>query len=224
MSFINLSLDEDKTFLYHKIMTHILKLFIPVFTIAVLLTVFFIPAKKTPALSCAGSVNAQSLSADFDPRETIGEFEGKQVFALPIVPKQVSQVLGEANGKRVEVDVSRQRVYAYEADNRVFEFVVSTGKWYPTPKGTFSIKTKVRAQKMSGGSKANNTYYYLPNVPYVMFFGNQQIPWTRGFALHGTYWHNNFGQPMSHGCVNLKIPDAEALFRWAPVGTKVVIY
>ena len=65
-----------------------------------------------------------------------------------------------------------------------------------------------------GGVKGTGTYYYLPNVPYTMFF-------YQGFGLHGTYWHNNFGQPMSHGCVNLSIPNAEKLFYWAEpsVGT-----
>ncbi len=61
---------------------------------------------------------------------------------------------------------------------------------------------------MSGGSQALGTYYYLPNVPYIMYFN-------RDFGIHGAYWHNNFGAPMSHGCVNLAIPDAEKLFYWA---------
>jgi lipoprotein-anchoring transpeptidase ErfK/SrfK len=50
--------------------------------------------------------------------------------------------------------------------------------------------------------------YYLPNVPYVMFF-------YKAYSLHGTYWHNNFGQPMSHGCVNLRTEDAQWLYEWS---------
>jgi hypothetical protein len=50
--------------------------------------------------------------------------------------------------------------------------------------------------------------YYLPDVPYTMYFYG-------GYALHGTYWHDNFGQPMSHGCVNLETGNAEKLFEWA---------
>jgi len=73
---------------------------------------------------------------------------------------------------------------------------------------------------MSGGKKENNTYYYLPNVPYTMFF-------YKGFGLHGTYWHNNFGVPMSHGCVNLPTLMAEKLFYWTepqlPVGKNLVL-
>jgi lipoprotein-anchoring transpeptidase ErfK/SrfK len=59
--------------------------------------------------------------------------------------------------------------------------------------------------------------YYLPNVPYVMYF-------YRGYGLHGTYWHHNIGTPMSHGCVNLPTAEAGWLFNWASVGTKVVTH
>ena len=67
---------------------------------------------------------------------------------------------------------------------------------------------------MAGGSKALGTYYYLPNVPCTMYF-------YKGYGLHGTYWHNNFGHPMSHGCVNMKTEEACTLFDWASVGTRV---
>lgn len=143
--------------------------------------------------------------------------------------------------KRIEVDLRNQKVYAFEGTQKVYEFTVSTGKWAPTPVGEFTIWAKVRSQKMSGGDRSLNTYYYLPNVPYVMFFYNNQIGKMRGFSLHGTYWHDNFGHPMSHGCVNMKIADAKTLYEWATPtltnpkawstlasaenpGTKVVIY
>jgi hypothetical protein len=67
---------------------------------------------------------------------------------------------------------------------------------------------------MSGGSQALGTYYYLPNVQFVQFFGNDEIPWSRGFSFHGTYWHENFGVPMSHGCINMRNEDAEKLYYW----------
>lgn len=116
----------------------------------------------------------------------------------------VSQAEGE---KWIEIDLSEQKLYAHEGDKIVYEFLVSTGKWAPTPTGEFRIWIKLRYTKMSGGSKEDGTYYYLPNVPYVMFFNN-------AIGLHGTYWHNNFGTPMSHGCVNLAVPDAEKLYWW----------
>lgn len=128
-----------------------------------------------------------------------------------------TQVLGAENEKWIEVDLSDQRVYAWDGSNQVFNFLVSTGKWAPTPTGTFSIWTKLAKTKMSGGSQALGTYYYLPDVPCVMYF-------YKGYGLHGTYWHNNFGTPMSHGCVNLRTDDACALFAWASVGTRVTVH
>jgi lipoprotein-anchoring transpeptidase ErfK/SrfK len=105
------------------------------------------------------------------------------------------------------------------------EFTISSGKWGRTPTGVFTIAYKTRAQKMEGGSQALGTYYYLPNVQFVQFFGNSEIPWSRGFSFHGTYWHNNFGTPMSHGCINMTNEDAEKLYYWTTpsVGDKRVI-
>jgi lipoprotein-anchoring transpeptidase ErfK/SrfK len=116
----------------------------------------------------------------------------------------------------IDVDITNQRLTAYVGQTPVFVAPVSTGIWkYPTVTGTYHIYVKYRAADMSGGSGAD--YYYLRDVPYVMYF-------FRGYGLHGTYWHNNFGTPMSHGCVNLSIPDAEWLFNFAEVGTKVVTH
>jgi lipoprotein-anchoring transpeptidase ErfK/SrfK len=68
--------------------------------------------------------------------------------------------------------------------------------------GEFNIYWKLESTLMAGPN------YYLPDVPYTMYFYG-------GYALHGAYWHNNFGQPMSHGCVNLSIADSQTLFEWA---------
>jgi L,D-transpeptidase catalytic domain len=152
------------------------------------------------------------------------------------------RVLGvSSEDKRIEVDLTRQRVYAYEGNTKIYDFLVSTGKWGWTPPGEYRIWTKVRSTLMSGGSKALGTYYYLPNVPYVMFFYNNEVAKSRGYSFHGTYWHSNFGHVMSHGCVNMKTDEAKLLYEWAtPVitnpkawstnattdnpGTRVVIY
>ena len=117
------------------------------------------------------------------------------------------------NGERwIEVNLSEQRVYAWEGDVLMNSFIVSTGTWQtPTVTGTFSIWNKTRIQAMSGPG------YYLPNVPYVMYF-------YKDYGFHGTYWHNNFGTPMSHGCVNLTIPDSEWLYNWASYGTVVKVH
>ncbi|HSQ16159.1 MAG TPA: L,D-transpeptidase [Anaerolineales bacterium] len=112
----------------------------------------------------------------------------------------------------IDVDLSEQRTYAYEGDELINSFLVSTGTyWYPTVTGQYYIYVKYEATLMVGPG------YYLPNVPYTMYF-------YEGYALHGTYWHDNFGVPMSHGCINLRTEDAEWLFYFAEVGTLVNIH
>ncbi|MFQ6058750.1 MAG: LysM peptidoglycan-binding domain-containing protein [Anaerolineae bacterium] len=114
-------------------------------------------------------------------------------------------------GKWIDVDLSTQTLVAYEGDRAVYSCRVSTGRaWTPTPTGRFSIQAKSLSQTMSGPG------YYFRNVPHVMYF-------YRSYALHGTYWHNNFGQPMSHGCINLSQADAAWLYDWAGIGTLVII-
>lgn len=188
--------------------------------------------------------NHYIVQNDFDPSLNTGVFDSKSVTVPSTLAEAVplpTKVLGETTGEKViEVDLTNQRLYAYEGDNLIYTFLVSTGKWGRTPTGTFYIANKFRYIGMSGGSPALHTYYNLPNVPYTMFFGNDQIPASRGFSFHGTYWHNNFGVPMSHGCVNMKISEAGLLYNWADPklpegkksgtaskdnpGTKVIIY
>lgn len=130
------------------------------------------------------------------------------------------EVLGEATGtgeKHIYIDLDIQTLSAYQGDTLFMQVPISSGKWFPTPTGDFTIWEKVRATKMSGGEGAD--YYYLPNVPYVMFFSGSGVSAGRGFSLHGTYWHNNFGHPMSHGCVNMRTVDAEKLYYWADPAT-----
>jgi LysM repeat protein len=123
---------------------------------------------------------------------------------------------GSAGEKWIDVNLSTQTLLAYEGAQVVYTARVSTGvSWYPTPAGTFYIQRKYRYDDMTGGSRARGDYYYLPDVPYCMYY-------YAGYALHGTYWHNNFGTPMSHGCTNLSTADAGWIFNWAPIGTKVV--
>ncbi len=130
-----------------------------------------------------------------------------------------ANVLGDSTGsdKKIEIDLSEQKLYMKEGANIVGTFLVSTGKWSPTPKGTWVIWTKLRYARMSGGAKALGTFYDLPNVPYTMYYD-------RGYGIHGAYWHNNFGQPMSHGCVNMRPEEAGIVYNWAKVGTPVTVH
>ncbi len=113
--------------------------------------------------------------------------------------------------KEIVVDLSEQMAEAVE-DGRVVRTVsVSTGlPGTPTVLGEYSIYYKAEAQTMSGPG------YFLPDVPYVMYF-------YQGYGLHGTYWHNNFGHPMSHGCVNLPTDEARWFYQWAEIGTPVLV-
>ena len=114
--------------------------------------------------------------------------------------------------KWIEVDLSQQRLYAYENGKMVFTTLISSGRSpYRTPIGRFRVWLKVRRQTMSGPG------YRLPNVQWVMYFAGEN-------AIHGTYWHNNFGRPMSHGCVNATNQAAKWLYNWAPKGTLVVVH
>ncbi|MGH2350515.1 MAG: L,D-transpeptidase family protein, partial [Chloroflexota bacterium] len=135
----------------------------------------------------------------------------------PALVQPAAQAAGR--GKWVDVDVTTQSLVAYEGDWPVFRALVSTGlPRTPTPVGTYRVFTKLVADDMRGGSVATGDYYFLPKVPYVMYFLEG------GYALHGTYWHSNFGHPMSHGCVNLTPEHAKWLFDWAPLGTTVVVH
>lgn len=131
----------------------------------------------------------------------------------PVLPSGVQRPPGVGQDERwIDVNLSEQRTYAYEGDQLVNSFVVSTGLWNtPTVTGQYRIYVKYRYADMAGPG------YYLPDVPYVMYF-------YKGYGLHGTYWHNNFGTPMSHGCVNLKTDEAGWLYEWASVGTVVNVH
>src|SRR5574338_929360 len=127
--------------------------------------------------------------------------------------QEQTQYSSQGNDLRwIDIDLSEHRVYAYEGDVIVNSFLVSTGvAATPTVTGEYKIYVKVRIQDMSGPG------YYLKDVPWVMFFYEE-------YGFHGTYWHNNFGTPMSRGCVNLTVDDAAWLFSWASVGTVVNVH
>jgi lipoprotein-anchoring transpeptidase ErfK/SrfK len=97
---------------------------------------------------------------------------------------------------------------------------VSTGRQNKTPTGDFRIWRKHRRKDMRVGLPVLGKYYILENVPWIMYYYNGEHPKERGFAIHGAWWHADFGKPASHGCVNLPVADARELFFWTdpPVG------
>ena len=118
--------------------------------------------------------------------------------AIPLVYQPQS-----STEKWIEVDLSDQKVTAWEGREAVMHFTASTGlPNTPTRVGQYRIYQKYTSTRMIGPG------YDLPNVPFTMYYDGS-------YALHGAYWHNNFGEPMSHGCVNLSPGESEALFDWA---------
>ncbi|WP_347272776.1 L,D-transpeptidase [Leptolyngbya sp. FACHB-17] len=115
------------------------------------------------------------------------------------------------NQRWVEIRLSTQRLIAWEGKKQVHAVIVSTGKAStPTPQGVFRIQSKYRVARMQGDD------YDIPDVPYTMYYSG-------GYGIHGAYWHNRFGTPVSHGCVNVAVDHAQWLFNWAKVGTPVVV-
>ncbi|OGE30800.1 hypothetical protein A2631_03870 [Candidatus Daviesbacteria bacterium RIFCSPHIGHO2_01_FULL_44_29] len=170
-------------------------------------------------LSCCNEADVAKSNGNFDESANLAFFNGEEVdYPKTSLAENISHqlagsaVLGTKNtageDKWIEVSLDEQLVRAWEGNKVVKEFPISSGLWGRTPKGDFSIWYKTRYQRMTGGKKELGTFYDLPNVPNNMFF-------YKGYALHGAYWHNNFGHPMSHGCVNEPLANAADIFEWA---------
>jgi len=116
--------------------------------------------------------------------------------------------------KMIDLNLSEQKLYAYEDGVLVFETVVATGKaGYRTRTGDFRIYAKDRYVDMRSGPGDPEPYEVL-DVPFVNWFSGGQ-------AIHGCYWSSEYGYPRSHGCVNVRVADAEWIYNWAPLGTPV---
>jgi lipoprotein-anchoring transpeptidase ErfK/SrfK len=170
------------------------------------------PPAATEAASSIPTVEptwSGSLGLDYVPDTPTSEIPTEKPLATENLPAPADVATGE---HWIDVNLSQQMVYAYAGDTVVNSFLVSTGTaMTPTVTGKYHIYIKLRFTDMTGPD------YYLPNVPFTMYF-------YKDYGLHGTYWHHNFGTPMSHGCVNLSIPDAEWLYNFSYEGTLVNIH
>jgi len=121
--------------------------------------------------------------------------------------------------KYIDVSLSGQVLTCFDGGKAQFVTLISSGiERYPTPTGTFAIYSKTLSTRMRHEyGPGNPDNYDLPDVPYAMFFSGP-------YSIHGTYWHNNFGNPMSHGCVNAPTSAAEWIYNWAPEGTMVYVH
>ncbi len=123
------------------------------------------------------------------------------------VPKKIK--------KRIIVDLSEQMLRYYWDDIKMGEFLISSGRaTVPTPLGKFSINTKLPVHTYSGAN------YYYPNTKWNMRFHGTP-PYS--YYIHGAFWHDNFGTPMSGGCINVSYDKMEGLYHWAEIGTEVEI-
>lgn len=148
-----------------------------------------------PVSENSPAINTSTLEPLSDPGITT-EIEG--------APAPIDTI-----SKHIIVDLSDSRVYAYDNGELVYSVLGSMGlPATPTVQGDFKIYHRYDSQTMSGPG------YYLPGVQWVQYF-------YQGYALHGAYWHNNWGQPMSHGCVNLPNEAALWLYNFADIGTLV---
>jgi hypothetical protein len=122
-------------------------------------------------------------------------------------------------GKRIEVSLKNQVLTCYEYDKAVFQTIIASGRLNSdpgpngiptrTPAGEFNVRVKMPSKHMGDGNLAADIEAYeLPGVPWTTFFTPE------GHAFHGTYWHDNFGVPMSSGCINMRTIEAKWLFRW----------
>jgi len=143
----------------------------------------------------------------------------------PVTSSELTPIHAEVapHLKRVEISIDFQKLTAYEGDQIIKEMKVSTGNPYlgsgvnaistATPKGNFKVHAKRPSVHMGDGTlRSDAEAYELPGVPWVSYFES-----STGIAMHGTYWHNNFGMVMSHGCINMRSEDAKWIYRWTNV-------
>ena len=138
----------------------------------------------------------------------VGDNEWLSQYRLGIVAASKRPDAIGPGDKWIEVNLTEQTLAAYEGDRMVYATLVASGlpNWDTTP-GLFQIYDKVKMERMTG-EPGKPDYYYLQDIPWIMYFDNDQ-------ALHTAYWHDGFGSPHSHGCVNLPPEDAMWLFNWS---------
>lgn len=138
---------------------------------------------------------------------------------LGVVFPEYTAPEGVTNDRWISVNLYEQTIAAYEEGEMVFATLVSTGigGWWTQP-GLFQVYEKLESDFMQGAFEADRSdFYYLEDVPWILYYDQSR-------ALHGAYWHNGFGYPRSHGCVNLSPADAEWIYEWSTEGTWVYVF
>lgn len=134
-----------------------------------------------------------------------------------ISAEEVMPISPDVKDKRIEIDLAKQTFRCLEGDKVVLDTLCSTGVYlrtengkpvYGTPAGEWIVDRKRPSRHMAGDEPAAEGFYDLPGVPWVSYFH-----WW-GVSIHGTYWHNDYGEPHSHGCINLLPETAKWVYRW----------
>ncbi len=172
---------------------------------------------EEPAIVPIGKMMVERLRLDTTPIAQ-GELPvySEDLFTPPPTAT-VSGVPADPNAEKwVLINITLQYLWAYQGDQVLWQGHVSTGTAkFATPPGSYRVLSKLESQTMEG--VLGGEYYNVPDVPDVLYFTD------RGHAIHGTYWHNSFGTPMSHGCVNLPMDVADWMYQWSTVGMRVEI-
>ncbi len=138
-----------------------------------------------------------------------------------IPPEELTPIHPGAPDKRIEVSLEGQRIDCYEGDELVYSTLTSSGAGgFPTPRGEWAVVYKQPARHMysgdgseASGGDADSDFFDLPGVPFNVFFT------TLGHAIHGTWWHGDYGRPRSHGCLNVTPEAARWIWRWVEPGS-----
>jgi len=189
-------------------------------------TYFFIQRSNPQKFPGCSSKNSRNY---FDPSQTAAIWQNQNISPLLGLKNNLSvdkqRILGiESQDKTIEINLSRKKLIARQGDKVILETSINIGKYVNSPQGEFSISNKYLSVDLSGGSGLNQTYYYLPNVPYALYFQPE-------FAIIGSYWSKSFGQESGFGCIEVPLDQAETLYYWvdspstsSSPGTKVVIH
>lgn len=164
---------------------------------------------SSPLSQTASQVEARDVSARAElgvPEQLKSDLEPTK----PTNPAPRSAIPKKVTYKYIVVDLSEQRVYAKEDGVTVFTALISSGLTGPTPVGRFKIYARYYNTCMSGPG------YNLCNIHFTQYF-------TGPYSIHEAWWHNNFGHPMSHGCVNMSYDTSKFFWYWANYGTDVYI-
>lgn len=166
----------------------------------------FVPPPEPTAVPSQEIVQTDANSDGVD--DTTGAAIEEE--AAPAVAAPTGQVW-------VDINLSSEYMTIYQGDTVLMGTYISSGKpGFETPPGSYTVNTMLDSQTMEG--VLGGEYYNVPDVPYVMYFTGV------GHAIHGAYWHNNFGTPMSHGCINMPLDAAAYLYSIAYIGMPVEIH